>query len=247
MRSYPIFKKKIETLKFKIDELCARQGRSKSSWTKILPVTKSQPVQALEWAFTAGLTHIGENRVQEAVQKKLIAPEGLHWELIGHLQTNKIAMALEVFQRIQSVDSQKLLVKLNEAVKQLSERNQANLKDKKETASKIQNYPFLLQVNTGNDPAKYGCTLSEAPYLLEIALTHCPFLRIEGLMTIAPLTEDVILLNNTFSRLRVLRDELEKQFHIPLPELSMGMSSDWQIAVEQGSTLIRIGSYLFGN
>lgn len=157
---------------------------------------------------------------------------GLSWELIGHLQSNKARTAAALFDRIQSVDSEKLLRKLDEAARPLDRRP-----------------AVLLQVNAGRDPAKFGCELEDAPRLLEAALTY-PGLRVEGFMTIAPLgadeTETADLARRTFANLRTLRDDLETRFGVSLPELSMGMSADLELAIAAGSTCVRVGSALFG-
>lgn len=190
----------------------------------LLPVTKNHGTWAIEYCQQVGLKIIGENRVQEALEKIKDFPH-IQCELIGHLQTNKVNLALKHFSRIQTVDSERLLTKINEQAK---------------------NFKVLLQVNAGNDPAKYGLTIDETPPLLEFALKHCPNVQIEGLMTIPPLDVNLTVAKQSFERLRNLRDALEKEFGIQLPELSMGMSFDFEAAIQEGSTIVRIGSALFG-
>jgi len=200
----------------------------------ILAVTKGHPPAAAEAAARAGLRAVGENRVQEGVAKRAAcAAPGLAWELIGHLQSNKAALAAAHFDRIQSVDGEKLLRHVDRAAAELG---------------KI--LPVLLQVNAGADPAKFGAQPAAAPRLLDLALA-LPHLRVEGLMTIAPLGatpgETAGHAARTFGNLRELRDRLAVQFQVPLGELSMGMSGDLEAAVAAGSTLVRIGTALFGD
>ncbi|TAG28470.1 MAG: YggS family pyridoxal phosphate-dependent enzyme [Verrucomicrobia bacterium] len=217
-------------------------GRDPAS-VRLLPVTKTHPVEAALYAARRGFLAVGENRVQEAASKRLAmvtkqaeAGEartlGLRWELIGHLQSNKAKSAVETFDCIQSVDSEKLARLLNRAAGELG-----------------RSLAVLLQVNAGRDPAKFGCELEDAPRLLETAL-GCAHLRVEGLMTIAPLggsaLETAELAARTFANLRSLRDDLASRLGVALPELSMGMSGDLDAAVAAGSTCVRVGSALFG-
>jgi pyridoxal phosphate enzyme (YggS family) len=152
----------------------------------------------------------------------------VRWELIGHLQSNKAKLAVEHFGRIQSVDSEKLLNVLDRAAGELGRK-----------------LPVLLQINAGNDPAKFGTEPADAPRLLELALTKA-HLQVEGLMTIAPLSGDPAVARRTFARLRTIRDQLAARSGVPLRELSMGMSGDLDAALAEGSTLVRIGSALYG-
>ena len=166
--------------------------------------------------------------MQEAVEKKPQVEATLRWELIGHLQSNKARVAVENFDRVQSVDSSKLLRRLDAAAADVGHK-----------------LAVLLQVNAGNDPAKFGVDLEDAPALLEIAL-DLPHLQVDGLMTIAPLSEDIAVAERTFSNLRELRDRLREEFTTPLTTLSMGMSGDMVPAIAAGSTQVRVGTALFG-
>jgi pyridoxal phosphate enzyme (YggS family) len=195
---------------------------------RLLAVTKTHPAAAAEYAARYGLRAVGENRVQEGMEKRAQCTAPLAWELIGHLQSNKAKLAVAHFDRVQSVDSEKLLRVLAQAA---------------EAQSKT--LPVLLQINAGNDPAKFGAEPADAPRLLELALT-LPALRVEGLMTIAPLSEDRDVARRTFANLRTIRDALSAQFGVALPELSMGMSGDLAEAIAEGSTLVRVGTALFG-
>jgi pyridoxal phosphate enzyme (YggS family) len=231
---YKEFVLQAEKVRQQIAEACARAGRTAGS-VELLAVTKTHPPLAADYVARLGLTSVGENRVQEGVEKRAQASpaaRALRWELIGHLQTNKAKLAAQHFDRIQSVDSEKLLNHLDRAAAD---------------AGKV--LPILLQINAGNDPAKFGAEPAEAARLLETALgkTH---LRVDGLMTIAPLgasaEETVIHAERTFSNLRILRDDLAARFGCPLRELSMGMTGDLAIAIAAGSTLVRVGTALFG-
>jgi hypothetical protein len=206
---------------------CIRAGRPAAE-VRLLAVTKTHPAAAAEYAARYGLRAVGENRVQEGMEKRAQCTMPLAWELIGHLQSNKAKLAVAHFDRVQSVDSEKLLRVLAQAA---------------EAQSKT--LPVLLQINAGNDPAKFGAEPAEAPRLLELALA-LPTLRVEGLMTIAPLSEDRDVARRTFANLRTIRDTLSAQFGVALPELSMGMSGDLAEAIAEGSTLVRVGTALFG-
>lgn len=224
---YEIFRQRADALRARIAAACATCGRKPAEVT-LLPVTKTHPPAAAEYALRYGCTAVGENRVQEGVEKRSLAPVTLRWELIGHLQSNKARLAITHFDRIQSVDSEKLLHVLNRAAGELGKK-----------------LPILLQLNTGADPAKFGAEPADAPRLLEAALALC-HLQVDGLMTIAPLSNDPAVAHRTFARLREIRDDLAARGGIPLRELSMGMTGDLEAAVIEGSTLVRIGTALYG-
>ena len=233
MIDFPQFKANCNALRERVARAAAKCGRPADS-VKILPVTKTHPLDAAEFSAEYGFTAVGENKVQEACAKIERARGGsskaasLQWELIGHLQTNKAKKAVENFARIQSVDSVKLLEKIDFEAEKLG---------------KIQR--ILLQVNAGRDPAKFGAELEDAPALLDAALgLKC--VSVEGLMTIAPLDENPDSARRCFENLRLLRDDLRSRSGLALDELSMGMSHDLEIAIEQGSTMIRVGTFLFG-
>lgn len=225
---YNIFRDRADALLQRIAGRCRETGRSPQEVT-LLPVTKTHPPAAAVYAHRYGLGAVGENRVQEAVDKRVAAAcPALRWELIGHLQSNKARLAAAHFERIQSVDSAKLLAALDRAAGELGRK-----------------IPVLLQINAGQDPAKFGAEPAEAPRLLERALAQ-PHLQVDGLMTIAPLSDDPAVARRTFANLRQIRDGLAASFGVPLRELSMGMSGDLDAAIAEGSTLVRIGSALYG-
>ena len=227
MIAYEDFLIRAQTVRSQIDRACRQAGRDPSE-VALLAVTKTHPAAAAEYAARSGLAAVGENRVQEAVEKKPQAPAGLRWELIGHLQSNKARLAAQTFDRIQSVDSEKLLTHLDRAAGELGKT-----------------LAVLLQINAGHDPAKFGAEPADAPRLLEAALAR-PNLRIDGFMTIAPLSDDPAVAVRTFENLRTIRDDLAARFATPLRELSMGMSGDLEAAIAAGSTVVRIGTALFG-
>ena len=224
---YDTFRERAAALQQRIAAACQRAGRDPGGVT-LLPVTKTHPAAAADYAARAGFLAVGENRVQEAVDKRAQTTANLRWELIGHLQSNKARLAAAHFDRIQSVDSEKLLTALNRAAAELG---------------KI--LPVLLQINAGQDPAKFGAEPLAAPRLLELALTQ-PHLQVDGLMTIAPLSDDPAVALRTFANLRSIRDSLVARFGTPLRELSMGMSGDLESAIAEGSTQVRIGAALYG-
>ncbi|MET0263895.1 MAG: YggS family pyridoxal phosphate-dependent enzyme [Rariglobus sp.] len=225
--SYDEFKRRADELREQIATACARAGRDPSS-VELLAVTKTHPAEAAEYAARYGLRAVGENRVQEAVDKQSQCKAPLKWELIGHLQSNKAKLAAAHFDRVQSVDSEKLLNQLDLAAAALGKT-----------------LPVLIQINAGRDPAKFGAELEDAPRLLETALSK-KNLRIDGFMTIAPLSDDPAVAERTFVTLRELRDDLATRFGTSLHELSMGMSGDLEAAVLAGSTQVRVGTALYG-
>lgn len=194
-----------------------------------MAVTKRFPLEVAKMAVNEGLHLLGENRVQEAVEKIQQADFKARWELIGHLQSNKAQLATQHFDAIQSVDSVKLARRLdrfaNEAEKTLS---------------------ILLQVNTGEDPGKSGFTVDTTESSLEKIL-ELKSIQVSGFMTIAPLPSAMDTAKSAFDELRLLRDQMSQSFGQPFSELSMGMSFDLEAAIESGSTCIRVGSALFGH
>jgi pyridoxal phosphate enzyme (YggS family) len=231
---YDEFVRRADAIRTQIAAACAQAGRDPST-VELLAVTKTHPASAADFAARYGLRAVGENRVQEGVEKRAqvaVSSPALQWDLIGHLQSNKARLAAQHFDRVQSVDSEKLLNHLDRAAA--------------ETGKPL---AILLQINAGNDPAKFGAELADAPRLLEAALTRT-HLRVEGFMTIAPLgatpAETESHAARTFSNLRALRDDLATRCSVPLRVLSMGMTGDLALAVAAGSTLVRVGTALYG-
>ena len=197
----------------------------------LIAVTKTQSPEVIRQAFAAGLSIVGENRVQEAMEKSaLLAGLPLTWHLIGHLQTNKVKQAVQLFSLIHSVDSSRLATEINRCALNIG---------------KVQD--VLLEVNVAGEDAKSGVTPEQAEELAAF-IDSLPNLRLCGMMTVAPLFDDPELTRPIFRTLREMFDKLkEKALH---PDsfrwLSMGMTHDYRVAVEEGSTMVRIGTGLFG-
>ena len=207
---------------------CARAGRSPDEVT-LVAVSKTVAPDALRDAVAAGLDLLGENRVQEAAAK---APEvpGARWQLVGPLQSNKARRALEVFESIQSVDSVDLARRLDRLVPDVRPGRR---------------YPVLLQVNVDLDPAKAGFAPSELDAALD-AVLDLASLAVGGLMTVGRLTSDPAEARGTFRELRSLSEACRAGRPALGPALSMGMSDDFEIAIEEGATIVRVGRALFG-
>ncbi|HTB80910.1 MAG TPA: YggS family pyridoxal phosphate-dependent enzyme [Opitutaceae bacterium] len=225
--SYEEFAARADAVRAQIGEACRAAGRDPGG-VELLAVTKNQPAAAAGYAARYGLRAVGENRVQEAIGKKGQTTAPVAWELIGHLQSNKAGLAAQHFDRVQSVDSEKLLDLLDRAAAGLGRI-----------------LPVLLEINAGADPNKFGAAPADTPRLLESALAK-KNLRVDGFMTIAPLSEDPAVARRAFAALRTLRDGLAQKSGVPLQVLSMGMSGDLAAAIAEGSTLVRVGTALFG-
>ena len=214
-------KANVEQVNERIIQACQRAGRSPDEVT-LVAVTKTVEPSAIATAFKLGINHFGENRVQEAVQKagqlSYLEPHPT-WHMIGHLQSNKARVAVGIFDVIHSIDS----VRLAEVV---SRRTQKTL-------------PVFLEVNLSGEATKSGFSVAELEPALE-AISRLPRLEIKGLMTIAPMVDDAEQVRPVFQKLRSLRDAFG------LEHLSMGMTDDFEVAVEEGATLVRIGRAIFG-
>jgi pyridoxal phosphate enzyme (YggS family) len=223
---------RLHAIRERIGEAASRVNRAPDD-IALVAVSKTVPVEVLRDAYALGLRAFGENRVQEAQEKvAALALPDIRWELIGHLQTNKANRAADLFARVQSVDSFRLAEALSARATALGKT-----------------LPILLEVNVAGEASKSGFAPEE---ILEAArrIAEAPSLRLEGLMTIAPLVDDPEEVRPVFRALRELRNQLREA--IPLgadggwPELSMGMSDDFAVAIEEGATQIRLGRALFG-
>jgi PLP dependent protein len=223
-------KESLRGVEDRIAAALARSGRAAA--VRIVAVTKGHPVEAISAALRAGLRAIGENRVQELEAKRADYPPGElqpEWHLIGHLQRNKVRKALRLFDRIQSVDSLRLARELSAEAERAGVQVRA-----------------LVQVNVSGEASKGG--FAAACGTAEIAaVAALPGLAVDGLMTMAPFTDDQAALRATFGGARVLLERCVAE-GVPLAghELSMGMSADYEIAIEEGSTMVRLGTVLFG-
>jgi PLP dependent protein len=217
----------LETVRADIAESERRSGRLAGS-VELIAVSKTHPPETVRQAVDAGQLLFGENRVQEAKAKIPDLPAKLRWHLIGHLQTNKIRQALPLFEVIHGVDSVELLHEVQRI------------------AGDLGLYPrVLLQVNVAGESSKYG--FSPQRLLAEVEqISRADRVQIEGLMTIPPLAPNPEDSRRYFVQLRQLRDRLETEFRFPLPHLSMGMSGDYRVAVEEGATYVRVGTAIFG-
>src|SRR6267378_3442972 len=218
-----------EALPERLAQVRAELARRAPQPATIVAVTKGFGTDAIRAAMDAGIADIGENRVQEAVQKQDALEEltGVRWHLIGHLQRNKARVVAGRFDLVHSLDSLEL-------ARELDRRSEGGAPQR-----------VLLQVNVAREAQKSGCALEDAPMLARqiAALEH---LRLEGLMTLAPLTDDEDVQRRTFRGLRDLRDRIKEEDGVWLPTLSMGMSDDYASAVLEGATVIRLGTALFG-
>ena len=217
----------LDSIQQRIRAACERAGRAPESVT-LLAVTKGQPPDVVSEAGRLGLAHFGENKIQEAKAKIPLCSGKLRWHFIGHLQTNKCRDAVELFEMIQSVDS--LYV-----AQEISKRG--------DQAGKTM--PLLLEVNLAGEASKFGYR----PEALEtelIQLNALPRLEIHGLMTVPPWTSNAENVRPVFRQLRKLKERCEQILGAPMPHLSMGMSGDFEVAIEEGATMVRIGTALFG-
>ncbi|MGH9689849.1 MAG: YggS family pyridoxal phosphate-dependent enzyme [Candidatus Acidiferrales bacterium] len=218
----------IERIRERLARAAARAGRGAAE-TTIVAASKTFPAEAIREAFEAGVREFGENRVQEWESKQTrLTDLDAKWHLIGHLQGNKARRAAHLFDRIDSVDRLSLAQKLDSAARDEGKR-----------------LPVLIEVQLGNEASKSGI---EEPGLAALAegITALPRLELLGLMTIPPYFEDAEKIRPYFRRLRELRDDLSRALDCSLPVLSMGMSHDFEVAIEEGSTEVRIGRAIFG-
>ena len=222
----------------RIAAACARVGRDPAD-VRLVAVTKTVPVERIRAAVAAGLTVLGENRVQDGAVKADLLPDPT-WHLIGPLQSNKARPAVEAFDVIESVDSVELAGRLDRLVRELRRLPADG------PVEEGQRLPILLQVNVDVDPTKAGF----GPGILATALAglvELGALRVDGLMTIGRLVSDPEAARPTFRALRELADRLRTADPRLGPELSMGMSDDYPVAVEEGATIVRVGRALFGD
>jgi pyridoxal phosphate enzyme (YggS family) len=217
----------LEAIQRRMAAACARVGRSPGTVT-LIAVSKGQPPEAVAEAARLGLTLFGENKVQEAKAKIPLCPSRLHWHLIGHLQTNKCRDAVGMFEMIQSVDSLHLAEEINQRAEQAAKT-----------------IPILLEVNAAGEASKSG--YSPERLLAEFSqINALPRLEIHGLMSVPPWTPNPEKTRPLFRQLRELKDQCEQLLGAPLPSLSMGMTGDFEVAIEEGATMVRIGTGLFG-
>jgi pyridoxal phosphate enzyme (YggS family) len=217
----------LDFIRQRITAAAERNGRSAKE-VKLVAVSKTYPPEVIREAVEAGQQCFGENRVQDALPKIDALPPDLEWHLIGHLQTNKVRKVIGRFALFHGVDNIALALQMNRIAGEFGV-----------TAS------ILLEVNVSGEESKFGFTPSALPAALE-ELLPLPHLRVEGLMTMAPYSENPDCARPVFEGLRKLRDALSAASGHPLKELSMGMSGDFEQGIEEGATIVRIGSAIFG-
>jgi len=200
----------------------------------LLGASKTQPVEKIVEAYRHGLKYFGENRVQEGIKKIEAIKENypdikeIHWHMIGGLQTNKVKYAVKHFEMIHSLDRESLADEIDKRAGKLN---------------KIQD--CLIEVNIGEEESKHGVSVENLEKLFEYALNK-PNIRIQGLMCIPPYDENKENSRKYFAKLRELKEKLEDKYKIKLPHLSMGMSNDFDVAIEEGATIVRVGTAIFG-
>ena len=217
----------LEKIQQRIRAACERAGRDPDS-VILLAVTKSQPPEAVAAVAQLGLNLFGENKVQEAKAKIPLCPGKLRWHFIGHLQSNKCREAVELFEMIQSVDSLPLAQEIARRAGQAAKT-----------------VPILLEVNVAGEASKFGYAPEKLLANLE-AINASPKIEIQGLMAVPPWSADPEKSRPHFRRLREIKARCEQILGASLPHLSMGMSGDFEVAIEEGATMIRIGTALFG-
>lgn len=211
-----------------IREMALSCGRDPGT-VKLLAVSKTFPVEIIEEAFLAGQRLFGENRVQEAATKlPAVTGAGIGWHLVGHLQTNKVRQAVQLFDLIESVDSERVAAKIDHSCRQMS---------------KVM--PVYIQVNVGEEPQKFGIAPSQLREVVE-KVDALPNLELKGLMAIPPYAANPEASRPYFRTMRRLFNSINATRSSPLEELSMGMSADYCVAIEEGATIVRVGTAIFG-
>ncbi|SHM07708.1 hypothetical protein SAMN05660826_00159 [Caldanaerovirga acetigignens] len=222
-------KKNIETLRLRVKEAAEKSGRREED-IKIVAVTKTVMPETIQVAVDYGLTILGENRVQEAQRKIGLVKGDVSWHMIGHLQKNKAKYAVRLFSMIQSVDSYELAVEIDKRAGKLG---------------KVMD--VLVQVNIGKEETKFGAEYEETPELIK-KISELENIRVKGLMAIAPFKEDPEDVRPFFKKMRELFLKLKdlRLKNVEMEFLSMGMTHDFHVAIEEGANMIRIGSGIFG-
>ena len=213
----------------KMDEACDRRGRSRRD-VALIAVSKTKPVEMLEEAYRCGIREFGENKVQELCEKAERLPGDIRWHMIGHLQRNKVKYIVDKVYLIHSVDSLRLAEEIS-----------------KEALKKQVTVDILGEVNVAEEESKFGSTVEETLQLVK-EMAVLPGIRIKGLMTIAPFVEDPEENRKYFAKLRQLAVDIESKNidNVTMNVLSMGMTGDYEVAVEEGATMVRVGTGIFG-
>ena len=223
-------KERYETVEKRVREACERSGRDRSE-VLLLSVTKTHPVETLKEAYALGMRHCGENKVQELVAKAEELPNDIHWHMIGHLQRNKVKMIAGKVDLIHSVDTLRLAQTIE-----------------KEGAKIDTIIPILIEVNMSKEESKFG-VFAEDTLALVKEIAKLPHVAVQGLMTSAPNVEDPELNRPVFKNLRNLAVDIDSQNldNVNMNVLSMGMTNDFTVAIEEGATIVRVGTAIFGH
>lgn len=224
-----MLKENLTSVENQIQNACERSGRDRKDVT-LIAVSKTKPVETLEEAYNLGVRVFGENKVQELADKYEVLPKDIHWHMIGHLQRNKVKYIIDKVDLIHSVDS----VRLAETIE-------------KEAAKHNLTANILIEVNVAKEESKFGIMPEELDEFIE-KITGFSHIQVKGLMTIAPFVEDPEENRPIFARLRKLSVDIAAKNvdNITMSILSMGMTNDYQVAIEEGATMVRVGTGIFG-
>lgn len=224
-----MLKDQLQEVEKRIQAACDRAGRKREEVT-LIAVSKTKPVETLQEAYDLGVRIFGENKVQELTAKYEALPKDIHWHMIGHLQTNKVKYIIDKAELIHSVDS----LKLAETIE-------------KEAAKHDLIADILVEVNVAEEESKFGMKMEEVIPFVE-KVSAFPHVRVRGLMTIAPFVEDPEENRSIFADLHKLYIDIKKKNHDndTVSVLSMGMTNDYEVAIEEGATMVRVGTGIFG-
>ena len=224
-----MLKENLEEVERRIQAACCRAGRDRSEVT-LIAVSKTKPVEMLQEIYDCGVRDFGENKVQELVDKYEVLPSDIRWHLIGHLQRNKVKYVVDKACLIHSVDS----VRLAKAISDEAVKKQCQVK-------------ILVEVNVAGEESKFGVSVEDTLLLIE-EIAGYPNIRIEGLMTIAPFVENPEDNRQIFRKLKQLRVDIDAKNinNVNVHILSMGMTNDYEVAIEEGATVVRVGTGIFG-
>ena len=228
-RRKAVIKENLEEVEQRIQAACRRAGRKREEVT-LIAVSKTKPVEDLKEAYQLGIRTFGENKVQELTEKYEVLPKDIHWHMIGHLQTNKVKYIVDKAELIHSVDS----LKLAETIE-------------KEAAKKNCIVSILIEVNVAQEESKFGVHTDEVLPLIE-KISRFPHVRIQGLMTIAPFVQNSEANRTIFRTLQKLSVDIMQTNidNVNVSILSMGMTNDYEVAIEEGATMVRVGTGIFG-
>ena len=224
-----MIRENIEHVENTIDEACRQSGRNRSEVT-LIAVSKTKPVEMLKEAYETGCRDFGENKVQELVDKYEVLPKDIRWHMIGHLQRNKVKYIVDKVYLIHSVDSLRLAEEIS-----------------KEAAKKNVDVNILVEVNVAGEETKFGTGCEEAKQLVR-DIAQLPHVHIQGLMTIAPYVENSEENRIYFQQLKKLSVDISSENidNVSMCNLSMGMTNDYEVAIEEGATMVRVGTGIFG-